>query len=174
MNINSPIMSSVERQHTEEAQQPEPQDTQEAPKPKEITRKCGSGATYTEAQKLSAISNLSKANQGKLLKKDLERRVTELQSELDKANLEVQRQKDKKKREKQRANTLAELATKQNREAKPPPPKDESVPTQQTKQIAFEQAERSPPQDPRDNPKVRRFMAQGADLRTAMAMAGVR
>ncbi len=169
-------MTSVERQHDtpEEGPAGAPEQTSEDPTdtgPKSTkTKQGGSGASYTEKQKLASVQNLQKANAGKLLKKDLEKKVAELETELEKATLEAQRQKEKKRREKQRANTLAELAAQQRKQPQAPEPQQEEGP----KQASFENTERPQPrQDPRKNPRVQAFMAQGADLKMAMRMAGV-
>lgn len=134
------------------------------------TKQGGSGASFTEKQKQASVLNLQKAAAGKLLKKDLEKKVVELEEQLEKATLEAQRQKEKKRREKQRANTLAELAAQQKKQTQAPAPQPEEGP----KQASFDNTERPQPvQDPRKNPRVRAFMAQGADLKMAMRMAGV-
>jgi hypothetical protein len=112
--------------------------------------------------------------QAKPLKSDLQDMVNDLQQKLEKATLEAQRQKEKKKREKERNKTLSELAAAQMKE---PHPVQNEPPKNQPKQVAFNTVENPKPVEPpnpRDDPRVKRLMAQGATFRTAVAMAGLR
>jgi len=169
--------TSVEKQHNLPEKSPsgtpppEPlHQADQSQKPGKI-KQGGSGASFTERQKVASVNNLQKAELGKLLKKDLEKKVQELTVELEMANLEAKRQKEKKQREKQRANTLAELAALQSKIPKAPQPNAEAATT-----VAFKDTERQspqPPPDPKKDPRVRAYMAQGADLKMAMRMAGL-
>jgi len=144
--------------------------------PKPENQQVGSaGVTTSKKQAGSSILNLREAKQspGRMLKRELEDLVTTLDRDLAAAKEEILRQKEKKRREKSRANTLAELAKKQSEEPRAPEPKDDKpIPNTPQQQVSFETAEK-PKMNPRDNPKVKRFLQQGADLKTAIKMAGV-
>jgi hypothetical protein len=173
------MASTVEKQHDEQPAAAEPAPATQLVMTKTRAKQGGSGATTTPAQQEAARTNIAKAAAGKMLKKDLEKKVEEMTAELEATKLEAQRQREKKQRHKARANTLAELAANQNREPRPPAPTTPLAPnrseraSREAKSVAFEDVERPEAPNPRDNPHVRRLMSQGADLRTAMAMVGM-
>lgn len=126
----------------------------------------GTPAAQTPAQRAASVANLERAGNGRAKKADLESAVLEREKQIAELKQEVERQKNKKKREKERANTLQQHYMQQSDPKKKLPTEDVAEKHVTTHPIPVE----TQPPNPRQDPRIRRLMENGASFEMAKFM----